>query len=86
MTDELEIHRYEDFLAQFETNVFGTIKITRAVLPHFRTRKSGTLVFISSSSGWQGDPFSSAYSGSKFALEGRSPILALQSQIVGKRN
>lgn len=60
----------EQFSAQFATNVFGAIKVTRAILPHFRQRRSGTIVFIGSLSGWQGHPFVSAYSGSKFALEG----------------
>jgi NAD(P)-dependent dehydrogenase (short-subunit alcohol dehydrogenase family) len=62
--------RYEDFLAQFETNVFGTIKVTQALLPQFRQRRAGTMVFIGSLSGWMGDPGISAYVGSKFALEG----------------
>jgi NAD(P)-dependent dehydrogenase (short-subunit alcohol dehydrogenase family) len=61
---------YEDFLAQFETNVFGVIKVTRALLPHLRNRRSGTLVFMGSRSGWYGDAFCGAYAGSKFALEG----------------
>ena len=62
--------RYDDFFAQFNTNVFGTIKVTRALLPHFRERRAGTNVFISSLSGWIGHPGVSAYAGSKFALEG----------------
>jgi NAD(P)-dependent dehydrogenase (short-subunit alcohol dehydrogenase family) len=62
--------RYEDFLAQFETNVFGTIKVTQALLPQFRQRRARTMVFIGSLSGWMGDPGISAYVGSKFALEG----------------
>jgi NAD(P)-dependent dehydrogenase (short-subunit alcohol dehydrogenase family) len=62
--------RYEDFLAQFETNIFGTIKVTQALLPQFRQRRAGTMVFIGSLSGWMGDPGISAYVGSKFALEG----------------
>ncbi|KFZ17847.1 hypothetical protein V502_04380 [Pseudogymnoascus sp. VKM F-4520 (FW-2644)] len=61
---------YEDYLAQFDTNVFGTIKVTRALLPHFRERRSGTIVFIGSLSGWVGHAGCSAYAGSKFALEG----------------
>jgi NAD(P)-dependent dehydrogenase (short-subunit alcohol dehydrogenase family) len=61
---------YEDWLAQFDTNVFGTIKVTKAILPHFRERKTGTMVFISSLSGWVGHAGCSAYAGSKFALEG----------------
>ena len=66
----LQDARYEDFLAQFDTNVFGTIKVTRALLPHFRQRRAGTMVFIGSLSGWIGHPGISAYAGSKFALEG----------------
>jgi len=61
---------YKDFFAQFDTNVFGTIKVTRALLPHFRQQRTGTMVFISSLSGWIGHPGCSAYAGSKFALEG----------------
>ncbi|KAH8816735.1 hypothetical protein F5884DRAFT_853169 [Xylogone sp. PMI_703] len=61
---------YEDFLAQFDTNVFGTIKVTRAILPHFRQQHAGTIVFIGSLSGWIGHKGCSAYAGSKFALEG----------------
>jgi NADP-dependent 3-hydroxy acid dehydrogenase YdfG len=41
------------------------------VLPHFRERKSGTNVFISSISGWSGMEFNAGYSGTKFALEGK---------------
>ncbi|KAF2475123.1 NAD(P)-binding protein [Lindgomyces ingoldianus] len=61
---------YGEWLAEFDANVLGVIKVTRAVLPHLRERKAGTIVFLSSRSGWYGDAFCSAYSGSKFALEG----------------
>lgn len=61
---------YDGFVKQFETNVFGLLKVTNAVLPHMRERKSGTLVFISSLSGWKGDGFCGAYGASKFAVEG----------------
>lgn len=67
----LEDLEYEDYLAQFNTNVFGTIKVTRALLPYLRAQKSGNLVFIGSRSGWIGDYGVSAYCGSKFALEGK---------------
>lgn len=59
----------EDWMAQFNTNVFGTIRVTKALLPHFRQRKAGTNVFIGSLSGWIGHPIASPYAGSKFALE-----------------
>ena len=64
--------RIEAFRANFETNVIGVLKVTRALLPHFRERRSGANVFISSRSGWCGDPFVGPYSGTKFALEGKS--------------
>lgn len=64
----------DEFRAQFETNVFGTLKVTKALLPHFRQRKAGVNVFISSLSGWIGHDFCGAYAGSKFALEGRLSI------------
>jgi len=66
----LEELQYEDWVAQFETNVFGPIKVAKAVLPHFRDRKSGTLAFVGSLSGWVGHEVCGAYAGSKFALEG----------------
>jgi hypothetical protein len=74
----LEDVEYEQWRAQFETNVFGTIRVTRALLPHFRQRKSGVNVFISSLSGWIGHDFCGPYASSKFALEGgiiRQPYL-----------
>ncbi len=69
--------RYEDFLAQFDINVFGTIKVTRALLPHFQKRRTGTIVFIGSLSGWIGDPGCSAYAGTNFALEGKIVLISL---------
>ncbi|KAM0547497.1 hypothetical protein ACHAPJ_010370 [Fusarium lateritium] len=77
--------RYEDFLASFETNVFGPIKTTRAALPHLRERKSGTMVFISSLSGWVGHQFTGAYAGSQFALEGLVESLHKETEPLGLR-
>ncbi|ORX95868.1 hypothetical protein BCR34DRAFT_498167 [Clohesyomyces aquaticus] len=81
----LEDLEYDDWLAEFNTNVFGVIKVTRALLPHFRVRRSATMVFISSRSGWCGDPFVSAYAGSKFALEGIVEALHLETEPLGIR-
>ena len=67
--------RYEQYLSQFETNFFGTIKVTQAVLPHLRSRKQGTIVLLSSLSGQIGHPGTSAYASSKFALEGLAESL-----------
>lgn len=50
--------------------MFGTIKVTKAVLPHMRERRKGTLVFVSSINGFVGHPAVGPYSASKHALEG----------------
>jgi NAD(P)-dependent dehydrogenase (short-subunit alcohol dehydrogenase family) len=42
------------FTDAFNTNVLGVINATRAILPHFRGKKSGTVVFLSSSGGMEG--------------------------------
>ncbi|KAK7914002.1 NAD(P)-binding protein [Apiospora marii] len=76
---------YKDFLAQFETNVFGAIKVIKAMLPHMRERRSGTVVFIGSRAGWIGDGGVSAYCGSKFALGGMAEALHNETQHLGIR-
>src|SRR3954467_4219572 len=60
----------EDFRAQVETNFFGTVNVTRAVLPVMRAQRRGLVVTISSTGGITGVPFCSAYSAAKFAVEG----------------
>ena len=60
----------EDFRAQVETNLFGPINVTRAVLPVMRAQRSGLVVAISSTAGIVGSEFGSAYSTSKFGMEG----------------
>src|SRR5256714_2422397 len=60
----------EDFRAQVETNLFGPVNVTRAVLPVMRTQRSGLIVMISSTAGISGQEFVSAYAASKFGVEG----------------
>lgn len=55
---------------QMETNVFGTMKLTRAVLPVMRRQKQGLIVTVSSTSGIKAVEGDSVYCASKFALEG----------------
>ena len=63
---------------QFATNVFGPIYATQACLPHFRARKSGVVINVSSIGGRLVFPFNSLYHGTKFALEGMSESLAME--------
>lgn len=60
----------DDFRAQVETNFFGPVNVTRAILPVMRAQRSGLVVHISSTSGINGGEFVSAYAASKFAGEG----------------
>jgi NAD(P)-dependent dehydrogenase (short-subunit alcohol dehydrogenase family) len=62
----------------FETNVFGTIAVTRAVLPHMRAAHRGRVVLITSVGGKVGSMALSAYCATKFALEGFGESLALE--------
>jgi NAD(P)-dependent dehydrogenase (short-subunit alcohol dehydrogenase family) len=68
--------RPEDFRAQIETNLFGSVNVTRAVLPVMRRQRSGLTVQISSTAGIVGQEFVSAYAASKFAVEGWIESLA----------
>ena len=60
----------EQVRAQIETNLFGPMTVTRAVLPVMRRQHSGLVISISSGAGVVGSPSGSAYAASKFALEG----------------
>ena len=75
----------EDLRSQFETNLFGALNVTRAVLPHFRERRSGHVIQISSLSGVVPNPGEGAYAASKFALEGISESLAGEVAHLGIR-
>jgi NAD(P)-dependent dehydrogenase (short-subunit alcohol dehydrogenase family) len=59
-----------DIRRQFETNVFGLMAMTRAVLPHFRQRRAGTILNIASIGGQMAFPIYSSYHSTKWAVEG----------------
>jgi NAD(P)-dependent dehydrogenase (short-subunit alcohol dehydrogenase family) len=70
---------------QFETNVFGLMRVTRAVLPHMRRRGGGTIVQVSSMGGRVTFPLYSVYHGTKWAVEGFSESLAFELRPFGIR-
>jgi len=63
---------------QIVTNLFGPMNVTRAVLPVMRKNKSGHIITISSTGGLVGYELCSAYSASKFGLEGWMESLAIE--------
>jgi NAD(P)-dependent dehydrogenase (short-subunit alcohol dehydrogenase family) len=74
-----------DLRAQFETNVFGLMALTRAVLPAMLERGEGRIVNISSVSGRIPAPLLGAYHASKYALEALSDALRMELEPFGIR-
>jgi len=66
----LEENSLEDARAQFDTNVFGVLRMLKAVLPVMRELGSGQIITVSSLLGEVAMPYLGLYSSSKFALEG----------------
>jgi NAD(P)-dependent dehydrogenase (short-subunit alcohol dehydrogenase family) len=71
--------------ALFETNVFGLMAVTRAVIPHFRARGAGTVVNVTSSVGILPMPLVAAYVASKYAVEGFTESLGYELATFGAR-
>lgn len=78
--EELSVQGFKE---QFETNVFGVVRVIQEILPTMRMRKSGIIVNISSINGRVGFPLTPAYVSSKFALEGLSESLAYEIEQFG---
>lgn len=77
-TAAVEDLRLEDWRRQFETNFFGVLRVTQAIVPHMRERRRGRIIMMSSVSGFLTAPTQGAYSSSKFALEAMSNALRLE--------
>jgi NAD(P)-dependent dehydrogenase (short-subunit alcohol dehydrogenase family) len=75
VTEELKL---ADLRRVYETNIFGLLRMTQAVLPHMRARKSGRILMLSSVAGILTPPTYGAYSSSKHAVEALSNALRLE--------
>ncbi|HMH10778.1 MAG TPA: SDR family oxidoreductase [Candidatus Nitrosopolaris rasttigaisensis] len=73
----------DEIKAQFETNLFGVIRTTQAILPIMRKQQFGIIVNMSSGAGRLGYPGGSAYISTKFAVEGLSESMAYELEPFG---
>jgi NAD(P)-dependent dehydrogenase (short-subunit alcohol dehydrogenase family) len=69
----------------FETNTFGAIAMTQAVVPQFRARRSGVVVNVTSSVTLTPMPLAAVYTASKMAIEGFTASLAFELEFFGVR-
>ena len=79
----LEELSMEEIKAQYETNLFGLVRVIQAVLPTMRKQRSGRILNLSSGAGLLGYPGGSAYVSTKFAVEGLSESIAYELEPFG---
>ncbi|EKG17498.1 Short-chain dehydrogenase/reductase SDR [Macrophomina phaseolina MS6] len=75
----------DDTRRQFETNLYGALKMVRCVLPTMRVQRSGKILFMGSIAGWHGVAAGGPYSASKSALEGAAECLSRETMHLGIR-
>lgn len=73
----------DELRAQFDTNFFGHVELTKAVVPQMRTQRSGHIIMISSIAGLSANPVLSSYAASKHALEGWTEALRMEMLPLG---
>jgi NAD(P)-dependent dehydrogenase (short-subunit alcohol dehydrogenase family) len=73
-----EASNNEQIQRQFDTNVFGLMNVCRAVIPHFREQRDGTIINVASMGGRLTFPLYSLYHGTKWAVEGFSESLQFE--------
>lgn len=79
----IEATPVETIRRQFDVNVFGVLRAIQAILPHFRSRKAGAIINVTSTSGLMTLPFGSLYHGSKYAIEGITDALQFELAPLG---
>lgn len=85
LTGAIEEATDPEIREQFDTNVFGTMRLTREVLPFLRNQGGGHVITISSVAGLVSTPGMGWYNGSKYALEGLFEALSLEAAPLGIR-
>jgi NAD(P)-dependent dehydrogenase (short-subunit alcohol dehydrogenase family) len=83
ITGAVEEASEKEIAALYDTNVFGLLRVTRAVLPYLRKQRSGHIVNLSSIGGLTGMPGWGIYNSTKFAVEGLSEALAAELAPLG---
>ena len=81
----IEAASKEQIARQFDTNVTGLIAVMQAMIPHFKAKKSGTIINVSSIGGRITLPFYSLYHGTKWAVEGLTESLTFELRPLGIR-
>lgn len=79
----LEATPREKIIRQYNVNVIGLYDVTKALIPHFRSNKSGVIINVSSIGGKMTFPFGSLYHGTKFAVEGLTEALSYEMGEIG---
>lgn len=82
----IETAEVSDFRTQFETNFWGVYNVSRAAIPHMRAQGGGTIIQFSSIGGRVGgSPGIASYQAAKFAVDGFSRVLAVETAPFGVR-
>jgi NADP-dependent 3-hydroxy acid dehydrogenase YdfG len=83
LTGPIETLTTQEVKRQFDTNVFGLLAVTRAVLPSMRTRRTGRIINISSIVGRTSFPAMGVYGATKYAVEALSDSLRMELAPLG---
>lgn len=83
MLGSVEDMTYEEFEKVLLTNTGGVVRACKAVLPYMRNRNEGQIINLSSIMGLVAVPFQSAYTASKFAIEGFTEALSMETRNYG---